>query len=239
MLITNSWADARSQPARRVAVMSLHAATSAFRHRCRIAREPRQLSTEPTRLFPAPPPSGHHDVVWFVVWLRSLGCPVLISTLAVAVAPVAPAAPGDAQDRFGWPLRPRPAITRYFDEPRERWNRGHRGVDMAGAPDQRVIAAGPGIVVYAGSLAGRPLISIEHAGGLRTTYEPVAPLVKPGQRVSEGSVIGTLLPGHPGCPEAACLHWGALRGPASAADYLNPLGLLASTPLRLKPLTRD
>lgn len=198
----------------------------------RIAPELRQLSTAPSWLFPAPPPSGHHDVVWF----RAYGCPVLILVLVLAFSPTTAAAPGDAEDRFDWPLRPRAAITRYFDAPRERWNRGHRGVDMAGTPGQRVVAAGAGIVVYAGSLAGRPLISIEHAGGLRTSYEPVTPLVKPGQRVSEGSVIGTLLTGHPGCPAAACLHWGALRGPASAADYLDPLGLLASTPLRLKPL---
>ncbi|WP_212566654.1 MULTISPECIES: M23 family metallopeptidase [unclassified Mycobacterium] len=151
---------------------------------------------------------------------------------------MAAASAGGTEDRFDWPLHPRAAITRYFDGPRERWNRGHRGVDMAGTPDQRVVAAGPGMVVYAGSLAGRSLVSIEHTGGLRTTYEPVTPLVTPGQRVSKGSLIGTLLPGHPGCPGAACLHWGALRGPASAADYLDPLGLLASTPLRLKPLTR-
>lgn len=167
---------------------------------------------------------------------RRVGCPGLILAVALSASPVATTAPGDTGDRFGWPLRPRPAITRHFDKPRERWNRGHRGVDLAGFPDQRVAAAGPGIVVYAGSLAGRTLVSIEHLGGLRTTYEPVTPLVKPGQRVSEGSVIGTLRPGHPGCDGAACLHWGALRGPASAANYLDPLGLLASTPLRLKPL---
>ncbi|WP_155937631.1 MULTISPECIES: M23 family metallopeptidase [unclassified Mycobacteroides] len=135
-------------------------------------------------------------------------------------------------------MRPRPAVTRNFDQPQERWNRGHRGVDLAGSADQRVFAAGPGVVVFAGSLAGRTLISIEHEGGLRTTYEPVTPLVRPGQRVEEGSAIGTLVPGHPGCPASACLHWGALRGPASAADYLDPLGLLASTPIRLKPLAR-
>ncbi|WP_193442100.1 murein hydrolase activator EnvC family protein [Mycobacteroides stephanolepidis] len=149
---------------------------------------------------------------------------------------MAATAPGDTGDRFDWPLRPRPAVTRHFDKPQERWNRGHRGVDLAGLPDQRVTAAGPGIVVYAGSIAGRTLVSIEHDGGLRTTYEPITPLVKPGQRVGEGSVIGTLRPGHPGCDGAACLHWGALHGPASTANYLDPLGLLAATPLRLKPL---
>lgn len=97
-------------------------------------------------------------------------------------------------------------------------------------------AAGPGVVVYAGSLAGRPLVSVEHAGGLRTTYEPLKAAVKPGQLVTKGSVLGTLVAGHPGCSATACLHWGALWGPAAGADYVNPLGLLASTPIRLKPL---
>ncbi|WP_371750585.1 M23 family metallopeptidase [Mycobacteroides sp. LB1] len=160
-------------------------------------------------------------------------------TLAAAASPAAAAAPGDIGNRFDWPLRPRPAVTRSFDKPQERWNRGHRGVDLMSSVDQRVYAAGPGTVVFAGSLAGRPLVSVEHEGGLRTTYEPVTPLVRPGQRVAEGSAIGTLLPGHQGCAAAACLHWGALRGPASAADYLDPLGLLRSTPIRLKPLTRS
>lgn len=167
---------------------------------------------------------------------RGLGCPLLTLTLAVAASPMAVTAPGESGDRFIWPLHPRPAVTRNFEKPQERWNRGHRGVDLAGVSDQRVVAAGPGIVVFAGSLAGRPLVSIEHDGGLRTTYEPVVPLVKPGQRVTGGSSIGTLLPGHPGCSATACLHWGALRGAASRANYLDPIGLLASTPLRLKPL---
>jgi hypothetical protein len=34
------------------------------------------------------------------------------------------------------------------------------------------------------------------------------------------------------------LHWGAMWGPAARADYVDPLGLLASTPIRLKPLNR-
>lgn len=166
------------------------------------------------------------------MWLRRLGSPVLILTLAAAVTPASVA----AEDRFDWPMRPRPAVARSFDKPRERWNRGHRGVDLMGSADQRVFAVGPGIVVFAGSLAGRPLVSIQHEGGLRTTYEPITPLVRSGERVNQGSVIGTLQSGHPGCPASTCLHWGALRGPASAADYLDPLGLLASTPIRLKPL---
>ncbi len=60
--------------------------------------------------------------------------------------------------------------------------------------------------------------------------------VRPGQTVAAGQTIGTLLAGHPGCPVTACLHWGAMWGAAARADYVDPLGLLAETPIRLKPL---
>jgi murein DD-endopeptidase MepM/ murein hydrolase activator NlpD len=149
------------------------------------------------------------------------------------------ALPARADDvRLQWPLRPRPAAVRSFDAPSPNWNRGHRGVDLAGTAGQPVYAAGDATVVYAGTLGGRPLVSVAHPGGLHTSYEPVRALVRVGQRVAAGAAIGNLLAGHPGCPVAACLHWGAMWGPASRADYVDPLDLLASTPIRLKPLHR-
>ena len=92
-------------------------------------------------------------------------------------------------------------------------------------------------MVFAGELAGRPVVSLAHPGGLRTSYEPVEAVVVAGQRVDAASVLGRLVGGHPGCPAAACLHWGAMWGPAARADYVDPLGLLAATPVRLKPLS--
>jgi len=53
-------------------------------------------------------------------------------------------------------------------------------VDLAGAPGQPVYAAGPATVVFAGKLAGRPVVSLAHAGGLRTSYEPVEAAVAVG-----------------------------------------------------------
>jgi len=138
--------------------------------------------------------------------------------------------------RLQWPLRPRPAVVRVFDGPEQKWDRGHRGVDLAGVVDQPVYAAGPATVVFAGRLAGRPVISLAHLGGLRTTYEPVHAAVRAGQQVNASTTLGTLLAGHQGCGAQACLHWGAMWGPASRADYVDPLGLLAATPVRLKPL---
>lgn len=157
--------------------------------------------------------------------------------LGVALLMVAATAPAHAEPaRLSWPLHPQPAVTRGFDAPAPNWKRGHRGVDLAGASGQPVYAAGDGTVVFAGELAGRPLVSIEHPGGLRTSYEPVRATVRPGQSVAAGTPIGALMAGHAGCPVAACLHWGAMWGPAARADYVDPLGLLAQTPIRLKPL---
>lgn len=138
--------------------------------------------------------------------------------------------------RLRWPLRPPPAVVRVFDAPSPNWHAGHRGVDLAGVPGQLVYAAGDGTVVFAGLVTGRPVVSLAHPGGLHTSYEPVRAAVVAGQSVAAGAVIGELVAGHAGCPAPACLHWGAMWGPASRADYVDPLGLLAATPIRLKPL---
>jgi murein DD-endopeptidase MepM/ murein hydrolase activator NlpD len=104
-------------------------------------------------------------------------------------------------------------------------------VDLRGSPGAPVLAAGDGVVVFAGMVAGRPVVSIDHANGLRTTYEPVDPSVGAGSRVLRGAPIGTLLSSHPGCPAEACLHWGLRRG----ESYLDPLGLLRPLRVRLLP----
>ena len=112
-------------------------------------------------------------------------------------------APAAAEDgRLEWPLRPRPAVIRIFDAPSPNWNRGHRGVDLAGTPGQTVYAAAAGTVVFAGRLVDRPVVSIAHPGGLRTSYEPVEAVVRAGQLVTAGTVLGELVPGHPGCGTA-------------------------------------
>ena len=154
--------------------------------------------------------------------------------LSAGLVGAAPAVADDA--RLNWPLRPPPAVVRGFDAPSPDWNPGHRGVDLPGAPGQPVYAAGDATVVFAGLLAGRPVVSLAHPGGLHTSYEPVRARVRVGQAVTAETVIGELVAGHTGCRAAACLHWGAMWGPASGAHYVDPLGLLESTAIRLKPL---
>lgn len=129
------------------------------------------------------------------------------------------------------PLGDPPVVTRGFDPPPERFAAGHRGVDLGGAPGDAVLAAGDGVVVFAGMVAGRPVVSIAHSSGLRTTYEPVDPAVHAGQSVTRGSVVGRLRAGHAGCPAQACLHWGLRRGQI----FLDPLLLLRPPQVRLLP----
>ncbi|GII20648.1 hypothetical protein Pme01_02450 [Planosporangium mesophilum] len=145
--------------------------------------------------------------------------------------PIAPDPPPVATARFGWPLGGPPPVARRFEPPPRPWLPGHRGVDLAAAPDVPVRAAGPGVVRFAGRLAGRGVVSIDHADGLRTTYEPITPTVVAGQSVRAGEQIGVLEAGHPGCPVVACLHWGLRRGEV----YLDPLALVGRARVRLLP----
>lgn len=131
--------------------------------------------------------------------------------------------------RFSWPLPPPHPVVRAFHAPSTPFGPGHRGVDLAAPANSPVLAAGDGVVVYAGAVAARTLVSIQHRSGLRTTYEPVAPQVTAGSPVRRGDVIGHLQEGH--CP-SPCLHWGVRRG----HEYLDPLRLVSSGRVRLLPL---
>ncbi|WP_435825758.1 murein hydrolase activator EnvC family protein [Micromonospora zamorensis] len=148
--------------------------------------------------------------------------------VAVAAVTFAPVPAG----RFRWPVDGPPRPVRRFDPPPRPWLPGHRGVDLAAPAGAVVRSAGPGTVLFAGLVAGRPVVTVGHADRLRTTHEPVQPAVRPGQPVTAGTPLGELLPGHPGCPAEACLHWGLRRG----EDYLDPLALLGLGPVRLLPV---
>lgn len=135
--------------------------------------------------------------------------------------------PAPTSPRWRAPVRGPLIIHRGFEAPIQRWSPGHRGVDLAATRGVPIVAAGSGRVVFAGNLAGRGVISIEHAPGVRTTYEPVRFVVEAGQYVALGAVIATFAPDrrHPNS-----LHWGLRIG----NGYSDPLTLLRGRP-SLKP----
>jgi murein DD-endopeptidase MepM/ murein hydrolase activator NlpD len=123
-------------------------------------------------------------------------------------------------------------IVRTFQAPLSAYGAGHRGVDLAARPGEPVLAAGTGRVSFAGSVGGRGVVVIAHAGAISTEYEPVRASVRIGESVPAGQIIGVL--SGSGCAPASCLHWGAKHD----GVYFDPLTLLRPLgPVRLLPLT--
>jgi len=144
-------------------------------------------------------------------------------------------AAADPAPRGVWPLRPAPEVVHGFDPPEEEWGAGHRGVDLLGRPGQVVHAALKGTVSFAGMLAGKGVVVVDH-GATRTTYEPVRATVTVGDAVAAGAAIGRLAAAPSHCAPRACLHWGWIDGDAT---YLDPLLLVGAGPVRLLPLWRE
>ncbi|WP_413450636.1 M23 family metallopeptidase [Georgenia phoenicis] len=165
---------------------------------------------------------------------------VLGGALLLAPQPAAPptvvatsAAESAGRVRYEWPTGAPAELVRPFAAPPERWLAGHRGADLALPAGADVRAAADGVVAFAGRVAGRGVVSVDHADGLRTTYEPVEATVARGAQVTAGQVVGVLEPAGHHCPDEPCLHWGARRG---QDDYVDPLSLLAEdVVIRLLP----
>ena len=162
---------------------------------------------------------------------------VLVQVCSAGVAGSAHARDGEGPAGV-WPLDPRPDVVRRFEPPPNPYAAGHRGVDLAGSPGQAVHAALAGRVGFAGSIGGKPVVTVLH-GDRRTTYEPVAATVERGQPVAAGDVLGRLVVTDSHCFPAACLHWGLVEGDGDARTYLDPLSLVGGGPVRLLPLWRD
>ena len=129
-----------------------------------------------------------------------------------------------------WPLAGRPEVVAGYDPPAATWSAGHRGVDLLGSAGLDVRTALAGTVAFAGTVAGRGVVVVDH-GTFRTTYEPVDAAVVRGARIATGETIGTLqaVPSH--CAPRVCLHWGLVEGEA----YRDPLSLIRSGRVRLLP----
>jgi murein DD-endopeptidase MepM/ murein hydrolase activator NlpD len=136
-------------------------------------------------------------------------------------------APAEAQrpppaGRWSWPLVPRPEVGRGFRVDPSPWSPGHRGVDLMTEPGAEIRAPASGTVRFAGVIAGRPVLSIDHGDGLISSFEPVISPLRRGQLVQQSDGIGRLGNGPTHCAPAACLHWGVRAN----GRYIDPLLLV-------------
>lgn len=161
-----------------------------------------------------------------------------------SAAPAFPAlgssANATAAQPWEWPVGPQPAdlraaVLRDFDPPDKPWLSGHRGVDLRTASDGAVVTSpASGIVSFAGVVVDRPVITIDHGGGLKSSFEPVSSSLVAGASVGTGDAIGSVNAGH--CAAIPCVHWGVRKD----GEYLDPLSLfLDLRPSVLLPVVRS
>lgn len=150
---------------------------------------------------------------------RVVGFLVIMIALVAGLVPVAQAAHASHAQR------PVPgAVVRAFDPPATPYGPGHRGVDLAAESGDVVRAALPGRVSFAGQVAGKGYVTVNHGAGLETTYGDLAPrLVVAGRQVRTGTALGRL------AEDATHLDWGARLNGA----YIDPLSLLGTFEIRL------
>ncbi len=113
-----------------------------------------------------------------------------------AVPPLAAHAPVD--ERPGWDgSRPHfvppvdAPVADPFRAPVGPFGPGNRGIEYATAPGTQVRAIGAGVVAFAGPVAGRGVVSVDHPSGLRSTYTGLAEIdVVAGVAVAQGTIVG-------------------------------------------------
>jgi len=155
----------------------------------------------------------------------------LMTVLAVAAAATGSGAIAQAhvdprvavEGEWGWPVETPRRVLRAFAAPAAPWLPGHRGADIAASSGALLRAPADGVVAFAGWVVDRPVLSIDHGGGVRSSFEPVVAAVAAGEPVVRGQPIGAIEPGHCAAP---CVHIGVRVD----GEYRNPLLWLGGVP---------
>ncbi len=159
---------------------------------------------------------------------------LIASSLVVPALIGARAAPAIAAGTWTWPVAG--PVIRGFDPPASPYGSGHRGIDIAAPAGSVAVAPADGRVSFAGPVGGRLFLTIDHGGGLESTFSWVSALqVRRGDLVVQGQPVARTGGGHSG-DLVANLHFGVKLNDAyvDPLDYLGPLDITAL--IRLAPL---
>ena len=129
-----------------------------------------------------------------------------------------------AVPQWSWPVPPPIVVVAPFRAPPTPYAAGHRGIDLAVRPDAAIRAAAPGTVSFAGQVAGRGVVAIDHGDGVVSAIEPIAATTAAGAAVAAGDVIGTVSSG--GHCAAGCVHFGVRID----GEYVSPFLFLGGLP---------
>lgn len=150
-----------------------------------------------------------------------------LAAALVGLGAEAAAAPGEAApvpEGWIWPVVRAFRVAEPFVAPAHAYGPGHRGIDLEPLGSEVLVAPQAGVVAYAGAIAGRGIITIDHGDGWVTTLEPIESDAVAGLAVARGDAVGTLALGGHSSP--GTIHFGVrLHG-----EYVNPLVLLGGVP---------
>jgi murein DD-endopeptidase MepM/ murein hydrolase activator NlpD len=119
-------------------------------------------------------------------------------------------------------------VVHAYDAPDNPYAPGHRGVDVSAPLGSFVRASAAGTVSFAGNVAGDLSVTIDHDPHLKTSYSYLGSIaVKKGQRVEQGTVVGTVGRGHPNSGIGPHVHLSARRD----GVYFDPLELYVGSRL--------
>lgn len=150
---------------------------------------------------------------------------VLLVLITVHISAVSAAATGTVNVApWRWPLSGVHTVVEPFRAPAHEYGAGHRGVDLSSSLHATVTAPADGVVAFRGTVVDRPLLTIQHANGLISTFEPLRSALDPGEAVSVGQEIGSVDVG--GHTPSGALHVGARRD----GMYINPMLLFGDLP---------
>lgn len=124
--------------------------------------------------------------------------------------------------KYAWPLENDVQVLKQFQLFEYPWRGGHTGIDVRAMNGSKVLSPANGKVWFAGSVAGREVLTLEIDNFL-LSFDSVTPLVITGQSVQKGQVVANVTNQH--CA-SNCLHIG-LR---VSGNYLNPLLLFRQLP---------
>jgi murein DD-endopeptidase MepM/ murein hydrolase activator NlpD len=162
---------------------------------------------------------------WIIVALAFVMLAMATSSGSAATSAVA----------AGWTWPVVGPVIQAFDPPDTPYGRGHRGIDIAAEVGTTIVAPADGTVTFAGPIGGYLFVTMDHGGGLSSTYSWLsAKLVRKGDRVLRDQPIAFTGWGHPGA-SIPHLHLGVKLDGAyvDPLSYLGPVSLASF--VRLAP----
>lgn len=133
-------------------------------------------------------------------------------------------ATADHREPWLWPVPAPIRVVAPFRAPPTPYAAGHRGIDVAVEQGTEILAPAAGVVSFAGQVAGRGVVAIDHGDGVVSAIEPVDAMVTAGTTVAMADQIGVAASG--GHCAAHCVHFGVRID----GEYVSPFLFLGGLP---------